>query len=764
MPTEDVTPSATKENPVREAERSIDLEKLIGLTMMMEPQLELSQPTPESAEHPPAIPEAVHHTAAPIAPTVLVDDVQAGLAEVSAPILATIAAPIHTGATRQPPALSPAATFTTEPSVTITKVPIKAEATVIPTSAPSSVVVLDSDDEDITEITDTTQSVIDLSDEDTAPSKKKMPMQVHNQRVPIELLSTCPKCKQVCKSLNGLKKHFYYCYPDKDESCKCPHCPYVAGSRDNIMHHYEQDHADRNVYQCGVCSASFVTLTMVKRHLRHVHKEKDFLVTSTVDKGISCYVVNVAKRDKDKRELPKDKRELPKEKRELPKRNLSSGPLDTLKRRFWPQEIHMLPINPILDQLVYCEICEFSTKVRLNMVRHLQLHAEQQPVAHTTPVNPVPHLETNEKHFDKMVNLASSSLAPRADKQQGGASAAPERPALAVLPASRELAALYPRQISARARNTCGAVGCSYTSVDQAMLRRHWEALHSGPAGCTFRCVHCPTNQTTDTSKPITAARVVQHLKMHDDTLYACSQCHIYHYRRDFVEKHMLDMHPGAPMYIVRESASAAAAAAAAAAASTSAGTASPSAAPTMDLKPWQCGFCKFKSMLRPEVVEHCFKLHQSKMQFRCGYCPYRASVLENVNNHLAHSHANEPEDVIYYYYREGSLPDEADGLPRWLKQKQRMGASVPDVKTEEAAEPPAPLPPVNIDLKLVKKEVDEATTPDSLESIENLCKRFGNFCEPNGISFKCPLCNVVSEASREVMQSHLYEELQYRK
>ncbi|KAJ8712842.1 hypothetical protein PYW08_008146 [Mythimna loreyi] len=738
VPTEDVTPSATKENPVREAERSIDLEKLIGLTMLMEPQLEPSEPAPPEL---PVIPEAVQQS---VAPTIAVAELQA---EVPGPPIAAISGlmqtsvSIHPSTSIQPPARSPAATITTESSLTITKLPIKTEVTETP-SLPSQVVVLDSDDEDIVDTTDTTQPVIDLSDDDTTPSTNKVPMEVRNQRVPPELLSTCPKCKQVCKSLNGLKKHFFYCYPDKDEGCKCAHCPYVASNRDNIMHHYVHDHCDRsrNMYMCGVCRTNHDSLTLVKRHLRYVHKEKDVLVTSIVENGIPCYIVNVAKR----------------EKKEQQKRTPSSTPADISKRRFWPQEIHLLPINPILEHLVYCEICEFSTKVRLNMVRHLQLHAEQQPVAQTAPVNPVPHLETNEMHFDKMVNLASSSLVARAERPAG----------VGALPVPAALAPRYPRHVAPRARNTCGARGCSYTSVDEPMLRRHWEALHQGAATANFRCVHCPNNQTTDTSKPITAARVLQHLKMHDDTLYACSKCHIYHYRRDYMEKHMLDTHPGAPLYIVREGAAAAAAAAATAAATASASP-SPSVAPTMDLKPWQCGLCKFKSMLRPEVVEHCFKLHQSKMQFRCGYCPYRASVLENVNNHLAHSHANEPEDVIYYYYREGSLPDEADGTPRWMKQKQKMGSNMPEVKTEDPAEaqtPAVPPPPVNIDLKLVKKEVDEATASESLETMEELCMRFGKYCEPNGIKFKCPLCSVVSEDTREAMQSHLYEELQYRK
>lgn len=54
-------------------------------------------------------------------------------------------------------------------------------------------------------------------------------------------------------------------------------------------------------------------------------------------------------------------------------------------------------------------MCPYTTKVRTNIIRHLQLHANDQTVPESGPVNPVPCLDKKEKMFDKMVNLASSS-------------------------------------------------------------------------------------------------------------------------------------------------------------------------------------------------------------------------------------------------------------------------------------------------------------------------------------------------------------------
>ena len=149
---------------MREAERSIDLEKLIGLTMMIEPHVEL-KPAPEHTERPEdIIPEdtkAVEPLVAPIAPVVQddpVDELQAeALTSVSKKV-ACIAGPSQIDFSDQEPLIQ---TLAADPSLTITKVPIKAEVTETPKHPPGEVVVLDSDDEE------TRQPVIDLSDEDT---------------------------------------------------------------------------------------------------------------------------------------------------------------------------------------------------------------------------------------------------------------------------------------------------------------------------------------------------------------------------------------------------------------------------------------------------------------------------------------------------------------------------------------------------------------------------------------------------------------------
>lgn len=94
------------------------------------------------------------------------------------------------------------------------------------------------------------------------------------------------------------------------------------------------------------------------------------------------------------------------------------------KRHFKPTEVDQLPPAAILFSPIICSQCGFSTKVRTNMVRHLQSceneiqqpqqqqqqrRQKQQPQQQQDAVNPVPCLDTGELHFDRMRNLACSS-------------------------------------------------------------------------------------------------------------------------------------------------------------------------------------------------------------------------------------------------------------------------------------------------------------------------------------------------------------------
>lgn len=597
------------------------------------------------------------------------------------------------------------------------------------------------------------QSVIDLSAEESSLVVSESNRTDEPIRLPPVRLFKCGLCRNmVLKSAIGFKRHVSALHSQEVNQLTCAHCSFV-GQRDVMVAHYVSEHMEPQQevkrYICEVCGNKYVSFTFVKKHLKDDHNLTKLVVTSKeITDGKYHFVVG---------EAVKKKKAM---KRKLSTHKKGLQPPAKMKK-FGPNDVDALPINPILDELVHCALCEFNTKVRLNMVRHLQLHAEQQPVPQTNPVNPVPYLETNEKHFDKMLNLASSSFAStplRPDRNNKE-----ERLPAVSQAVPPETMSRYPKYVPDKQRYTCGAKACCYTSVDEKMFKQHWETLHSGSND--YRCVHCPPHQHMDTSKPLTALRIVSHLKMHGMNLYACSGCPYYHNVRHMVDTHIAGNHSAGNVMVVRETSEPAP--------SVSTLPQPPVATPTMDLKPWQCGLCKFKSMLRPEVVDHCAKMHQSKMQYKCTYCAFRASNLENITKHQSKSHSDKAPETFYFYYREGSIPDEPDGTPRWHKQRQKGGIPETPVKTEvvespastsqseaAAVEPPPITIPV-VDLNIVKRDPDAEPTE---HPVEELCAAFGQFCEPNGLKYKCPLCENISEETREAMQSHLYEELQYRK
>ncbi|XP_039752118.1 uncharacterized protein LOC120628008 isoform X2 [Pararge aegeria] len=708
-------PKKTQEDfPVREAERSMELEKLIGHTNFVTETITALENSASVTQHSSEI-EPVPQ------PEHLVDDVRI----------------LENTDTHIPRAITPVPAEMADKSEQSTPILKTEKLDFTPEKTPQlepEIVCLDSEDED------PPANVAILPAPSVEIPEVTPPVETEIKKVLSTELFLCSKCSMMMKCGAGFRKHINACFGYTSCVIPCAHCS-VSLPKKDIVPHYKT-HCDKTKeppprYFCQKCSIGFSNVNQAKEH-QFIHHRADATEVSAVPKTA----------------VPKSRR-----KRSLENREKAIEPPEKLKR-FGPQDIDKLPINPILDDSVVCSLCEFSTKVRLNMVRHLQLHGLQQPVPQTAPVNPVPHLETNEKHFDRMVNLASSSVVVRpADK-----SSKPDTNPSVTLLVPPEAVARYPKYVSHKQRLTCGARGCSYISVDESMMKCHWETLHYGSND--FHCVHCPSYQHLDKSRPLTAFRILAHLKMHSEKLFACSQCSYYHYRRQILEKHLTDVHKGGNVMMVRDSSVTETSTLAAANASVV-----KVSAPTMDLKPWQCGLCKYKSLLRPEVADHCATVHNSKMQFKCAYCAFRTSNPENISKHQSMSHVGKPEEIFYYYYREGSVPDDPDGTTRWQKQSQNTVPSQPNVKTEDLSDIPPSLtetilpsiipasPAVCIDLNLVKKEIEPIQ-----ETIEDLCKEFGEFCEPNGLKYKCSLCNNVIEDTVEAMQSHLFEELKYRK
>lgn len=201
---------------------------------------------------------------------------------------------------------------------------------------------------------------------------------------------------------------------------------------------------------------------------------------------------------------------------------------NTPKTSFSPQEIDLLPRQPIYNTELRCSICNYSTKVRTNLVRHLEFHSMEKEVPTSAPVNPVPCLEKNEKMFDKMTNLALSSFASTTTRMGEKSDKL-----------TKEEEAKLPGFVPAVKRYVCGATGCNYLCLQESVLKHHILALHADET--VYFCKHCNENLCVDTT--INVDIVMKHLKLHDLHLYKCAYCKFIHNLKHKVERHISEKH-----------------------------------------------------------------------------------------------------------------------------------------------------------------------------------------------------------------------------
>lgn len=286
------------------------------------------------------------------------------------------------------------------------------------------------------------------------------------------------------------------------------------------------------------------------------------------------------------------------------------------KTSYAPSEIESLPRQAIYSSELKCALCNYATKVRTNLVRHLEFHSMEKEVPTTAPVNPVPCLEKNEKMFDKMTNLALSSIAgaSRTDKTEK-------------IGLSKEEEALLPAFVPLTKRYVCGASGCSYLCLEESRLRHHIMALHADET--SYTCKHCDAILSNE--KTLNVDLAMKHLKLHDLHLYKCAYCMFVHNLRHKVERHLAEKHLDKQLLViaVREME---------AEPESGGGTTPVTATPTTQEysgKPWHCCMCKYKSATREEVVTHaenkhdigeCFHhIHSLRIQIK----PLRMSRIE---------------------------------------------------------------------------------------------------------------------------------------
>lgn len=308
------------------------------------------------------------------------------------------------------------------------------------------------------------------------------------------------KCEYCCETERELREHLQVCDFSRDSpNLKCYHCPKIFRHLSGLLEHYKVHGPKR--YKCGVegCFYRSTMLHYFKNHMKQSHHHHTPF-----------------------KHVPKDFTNKDPEKEEFivyPKDIVASFKEPHKKRRneYGFEDLDKVPRPHVSYQDLKCYHCMYSSKIRLNLIKHLNLHKKYpngippadslQDIIKTIPAkqptNPVPRLERKELMFDKMMNLAGSSFE---DKKKMELNELRTKH-----PIPPDEFSKLPGFVPDEKVNSCGIDGCRYLSLDETMLKCHIITLHSEIE--YFQCPHC-----VDTL--LTVDQIGTHFKLHGESLY----------------------------------------------------------------------------------------------------------------------------------------------------------------------------------------------------------------------------------------------------
>ncbi|XP_056631686.1 uncharacterized protein LOC130441883 isoform X1 [Diorhabda sublineata] len=608
-------------------------------------------------------------------------------------------------------------------------------------------------------------------------------------------LFRCAFCDFSCTNVIDFKRHIsksVRCKSDnRQKPFMCVHCKKHFKNPHPLGEHIQCHGVLR--FNCSLCGNKFPSSSQARGHMKHRHN-----ISQTTQTALNPEEGSPSNQEY----IIKPKFVLAEE---PPKENTLAEPPPSLpgsEQIYLPDEIEKIPIRSIFSSDLKCGVCSYTTKVRTNMVRHLQFHSEEKSVPDTAPVNPVPCLEKNEKMFDKMINLASSSHSSK----------------MGTINKSevKDIDINVPHFVPSHTRYTCCAQDCNYICPEEANLRHHLIALHSEES--SFICVHCKVKLTA-----IDADGLIRHLKLHGLQLYKCHYCNYLSNLKHKVEKHCNDVHIDLQVktttvrYMESEPKD-----------STDDDGKSVTFPTILNQtklnKPWRCCMCKTRSGTQEGIQNHVLEKHDIDSQYKCALCIYKTNDKSTFTEHFKQEHNNQDINIVYVYRKIEDEPkddkdsDSFDTTPLWQRDRPRVrhirgilfdeSLPVTSKSSKKSVKPPPPIPTsvikssANLDLSinavatgsvdvtkniennLPKKEKtsevtnvividDDIDVEPVVKTIEhaveasveneysemNLINLFGDFGQPLNKQLKCPVCNNFKSKRISDVIFHLFKE-----
>ena len=339
----------------------------------------------------------------------------------------------------------------------------------------------------------------------------------------------------------------------------------------------------------------------------------------------------------------------------------------------------------ICRSLLKCGHCDFSSKVRRNLLRHLRRHKKQielvesgeiseaKEIAVIAPVNP-PTVHTNtttDSSYSRMKSLLAGDVEDDMNRQ----------------PISDEELEAMPRNVPENVRYACGVKDCRYITIDDVMLQHHIQACH---ADCEqYTCPHC-----TDVNIPL--AEISFHLRCHGELLFKCGFCYFYHWQKRTAEKHATEQHPNKKLFVrnVRED-------------EEFRNNKKKrkkevvlpkSEAPlVVSYQPFKCGICDISTHTLEEVLEHIKIGHEITQQYKCAFCTFTSDAKVDVDAHYSKVHPHYLATVLKMYFVDPSTctqeNDSVNRKPLWSRDMEGYKHIRGILFEEEVADLPKPSP-----------------------------------------------------------------------
>lgn len=462
-------------------------------------------------------------------------------------------------------------------------------------------------------------------------------------------LYRCAFCDFSCTNTNDFKKHV-----SKSVQCKsnnrqkpfmCVHCKKHFKTPHPLSEHIQCHGILR--FNCSLCGNKFPSSSQARGHMKRRHN-----IGQTTQTALNPEDGSLSNQEY----IIKPKFVLTVEPSKDNALVEPSLPVPGSEQIYLPDQIEKIPMRCIFSSDLKCGVCSYTTKVRTNMVRHLQFHSEEKLVPDTAPVNPVPCLEKNEKMFDKMINLASSSHSSKM-----GITNKPE---------VKDTDINVPHFVPSHTRYTCCAQDCNYICPEDANLRHHLIALHSEET--SFICVHCKVKLTS-----IDADGLIRHLNLHSLQLYKCHYCDFLSNLKHKVEKHCSDVHIDSQIKTItirymesepKDSDDDAKSV-----------TNTPILNQNKFNKPWRCCMCKTRSGTQEGIQNHVLEKHDIDSQYKCALCIYKTNDKSTFTEHFKQEHNNQDINIVYIYRKIEDEPkddkdsDSFDTTPLWQRDRPRV-------------------------------------------------------------------------------------------